>query len=187
LISAASTLDDVAFAVCTALDRADIEAVLTGGSAAVHYAPAVMQSYDADFILQFGVPGSAIVAALASIGFARNPNGFFEHQQSQFTVEFPAGPLAIGSDVLHVFATEHRGDELLHVLQPTDAVRDRFMAFFAWGDLSALKSALAVAWAIGDAFELEAFERWATRESRQDALYPIARLALFLERYRAGK
>jgi len=186
VISAASTLDDVAFAVCTALDRARIQAVLTGGSAAVHYAPGVMQSYDADFILPFDAPGSAIVAALSSIGYSRHANGFFEHHLSQFTVEFPAGPLAIGSEILRSFSTEYRGDEILHVLRPTDAVRDRFMAFFAWGDLSALKSALAVAWAIGQAFEVEAFEQWATRESDHDASYPRARIALFLQRYQAG-
>lgn len=186
MITAASTLDDVAFAVCTALDRAGIEAVLTGGSAAVHYAPGVMQSYDADFILEFGVPGSAVTAALATIGFSSHKNGFFEHPSSTFTVEFPAGPLAIGSEILRSFSTERRGDEILHVLAPTDAVRDRFMAFFAWGDVSALSSALAVAWAVEDAFQLDAFERWATRESEQDTGYPLARLAVFLDRYRCG-
>jgi hypothetical protein len=187
VISAESTLDDVAFAVCTALDRARIEAVLTGGSAAVHYAPSVMQSYDADFILEFGVPGSAVAAALATIGFSPHKNGFFAHPSSRFTVEFPAGPLAIGSEILRSFSTERRGDEVLHVLSPTDAVRDRFMAFYAWGDISALTASLAVAWAIGDAFQLEVFERWATRESNHDISYPPARLAIFLERFRSGK
>ncbi len=186
MITADSTLDDVAFAVCTALYRAEIDAVLTGGAAAVHYAPAVMQSYDADFILQFDVPRSAIVAALEVIGFSRHANGYFRHARSVFTVEFPVGPLAIGSDVLRSFATERRADEILQVLSPTDAVRDRFMAFFAWGDLAALKAALAVAWAIGDSFDLPAFERWAASESDRDASYPRERLALFLERYRAG-
>lgn len=58
MIDEHSSLDDVAFAACTALDEAGIRAVLTGGSAAVHYAPETMQSYDADFVLYFGAFGN---------------------------------------------------------------------------------------------------------------------------------
>jgi hypothetical protein len=187
VISNASTLDDIAFAVCTALERVRIEAVLTGGSAAAHYAPSALQSYDADFVLRFGDPSGSVVAALASLGFNRHANGFFEHASTPFTVEFPAGPLAVGSEILHDYATEYRGAEILRVLSPTDAVRDRFMAFFAWGDISALHAALTVAWAIGDAFYLDAFERWAKTESARDASYPAYRLARFLERYHARR
>lgn len=39
MISASSTLTDVAFAVCTALAEKGFVAVLTGGSAATYYAP----------------------------------------------------------------------------------------------------------------------------------------------------
>jgi hypothetical protein len=53
MIEGGSSLVDVAFAVCTALDRDGITAVLTGGSAATFYAPEAYQSEDADFVLSF--------------------------------------------------------------------------------------------------------------------------------------
>lgn len=51
MITASSTIVDVAFAVCTALERAKIIAVLTGGSAATYYAPEAYQSRDLDFVI----------------------------------------------------------------------------------------------------------------------------------------
>jgi hypothetical protein len=51
MINEDSTLEDVCFEVCTALDGHSITAVLTGGSAATVYAPDVYTSYDADFVL----------------------------------------------------------------------------------------------------------------------------------------
>jgi hypothetical protein len=133
LIDEKSSLDDVAFAVCSVLDRSGIAASLTGGSAAAHYAPTVVPSYDADFILPFG-PSGGETDALASIGYVRTPNHYYEHPRSAYTVEFPVGPLMIGSDLVNAWETEQRFEEILHVLAPTDCVRDRFMAFYAWGD-----------------------------------------------------
>jgi hypothetical protein len=46
-----ATLTDVAFAVCSALDRIGERAVLCGGSAATYYAPDAYQSRDLDFVL----------------------------------------------------------------------------------------------------------------------------------------
>lgn len=51
MITATSSLVDVAFAVGTALERAGITAVLTGGSAATFYAPDAYQSSDLDFLI----------------------------------------------------------------------------------------------------------------------------------------
>ena len=53
MITATSTLADVAFAVCTALHTNGGVAVLTGGSAATYYAPDAYQSRDLDFLHAF--------------------------------------------------------------------------------------------------------------------------------------
>jgi hypothetical protein len=50
-LDAESTLTDVAFIVCTALERAGEPAVLCGGSAATFYAPEKYESRDLDFVL----------------------------------------------------------------------------------------------------------------------------------------
>lgn len=131
MISENSTLDDVAFAVCTALERHGIEAILTGGSAAAHYAAEAIQSLDADFVLRFGAQGGES-EALATIGFSRKPNHYYANPRTIYTVEFPVGPLMVGSELIRNWETEYCGDERLHVLTPYDSVRDRFMAFYAW-------------------------------------------------------
>lgn len=175
-----ASLADVAFAVCTALDSAGIVAVLTGGSAATYYVPAVYQSRDADFILRYGVGLRDVVPALESIGFRLRDSGDFEHPNLQYTVEFPKGPLAIGSDLVTSWATERRENELLHILTPTDVVRDRFLHYFAWSDLSAYAAALAIARAMRDRVDWNAFEMWARREAEADRSYELRRLNRFM-------
>lgn len=51
MITENSTLEDVCFEVATALEDANLPAVLVGGSAATVYAPEQYTSYDADFVL----------------------------------------------------------------------------------------------------------------------------------------
>src|SRR5690606_901155 len=70
LITKASSLTEVAFAVCTALDRAGTKAVLTGGSAATYYAPDAYQSGDLDFVIAFHGADAAEPALLA-LGYRR--------------------------------------------------------------------------------------------------------------------
>ncbi|MBC5799417.1 MAG: hypothetical protein GIX03_14630 [Candidatus Eremiobacteraeota bacterium] len=174
-----ATLIDVAFAVCTVLDAAGKCAVLTGGSAATYYAPAAYQSLDADFILQFGVTRKVVDPALAAIGYHRTPYGMYAHEAIPFTVEFPAGPLRIGRDVVTEWRTDHRNDQLLHVLTPTDSARDRFIAYYAWSDYSALLAAVAVARTQAKDFDRKRFEHWARAEARADSAYDPARLDTF--------
>ncbi|GAC1590809.1 MAG: hypothetical protein NVS3B28_18100 [Candidatus Velthaea sp.] len=56
MITAASTLSDVCFAISAALEARGISSVLTGGSAAALYAPQAYMSDDADFILDTDDP-----------------------------------------------------------------------------------------------------------------------------------
>jgi hypothetical protein len=175
-----ASLTDVAFAVCTALHRAGIEAVLTGESAATFYVPTVYQSDDADFILRYGAAAADVRAALGTTGFRRRVAGDFDHPDLQYTVEFPVGPLAIGSDLVTSWETKHRAEELLHVLSPTDVVRDRFLHFYAWPDLSAYSAALRIGRAMRELVDWDAFETWARREAEADRTYDLRALDRFL-------
>ncbi|HEY4442492.1 MAG TPA: hypothetical protein VGN14_18705 [Candidatus Elarobacter sp.] len=140
-----ATLRDVAFAVCTALDRLGVHAVLCGGSAATVYAPEAYQSEDLDFVLSFGMEdASAVRDAVTSLGYTFK-NGMFFHAASRFTVEFPRGPLAIGTARIVATETIRDGDLVLHILSATDAVTDRLNKYAAWDDFSALHAAVAVA------------------------------------------
>lgn len=58
---------------------------------------------------------------------------------------------------------------MLHVLSPTDVVRDRFLHFYAWSDPSAYVSAATIGRAIYDLVDWAVFEDWARREAAADA------------------
>lgn len=142
MITATSSLTDIAFAVGTALDRAGITAVLTGGSAATFYAPDAYQSRDLDFVIT--LHGTGGEAALRAIGYQRDLD-YYIHPASPFPLEFPRGPLMVGDDHLTRWNTVRReDDQILHVLTPTDSCRDRLAAFLFWNDFSGLEQALGV-------------------------------------------
>jgi hypothetical protein len=166
VITRGSTLTEVAFAVCTALDEAGIKAVLTGGSAATFYAPDAYQSLDLDFVITFHGGGDG-AAALAALGY-HEEDGTYIHRESPLPVEFPRGPLMIGDDYITRWATIERGGERLHVLSPTDSCRDRLAALLFWNDFSGLQQALAVFRAQQGEIDLALIRDWCARERQPE-------------------
>jgi hypothetical protein len=161
VITAASTLQDVCFAVCTALERAGTVAVLTGGSAATYYAAESYQSRDADFVIEVSADRSRAGQAMRDLGY-REIGGTYHHGANPFTVEFPPGPLAIGGDLVRSHETVRRGHEILHVLSRTDSLRDRLAAFYFHSDRSALAAAVGVA--RSGSVDLARVQRWSAKE-----------------------
>lgn len=176
VIHEGSDLREIAFTVCTALDRTGTRAVLSGGGAATIWAPRSIRSGDLDFILQWtGQPGNA-EAVLAELGFTRAPKAAeYRHARTRFFLEFPPGPLAIGDDILDAWETLENGEERLHLLTPTDSCRDRLAAFLHWNDRNALQQALAVAVAQRDRIDLETIRRWCLREGHAGRFEEFAR------------
>jgi len=153
-------LVEVAFVVCTALNRTGTVTVLTGGSAATYYAPSAYQSRDADFIIVMNGTSAKPNEALARLGYSEH-GGIYHHANSEFTWN-PPGPLAVGSDIISTYETYHRDELMLHVLSRTDSVRDRLAGFYHWDDRSGLRVALDVA--MGGPIDLETVERWSVHE-----------------------
>lgn len=172
MISKDSELADVAFAVCTALSTRSLAVVLVGGSAATYYAPTVCQSMDADFIAQFHVDRETeqtVVDAMAELGY-RVKDNLFLHALNQFTVDFPKGPLAVGGDLIKLFDSIHRGDEVLNIISPTDSVRDRLAKFYFWDDYTGLDAALGVARERRGDIDFGLISRWSLREGESEKL-----------------
>lgn len=144
LITEESSLEDVCFAVYTALAHAGTVAVLTGGSAATYYAPKSYQSGDADFIITFSSDTTRTGNALRELGYDEI-GGTYHRVKHIFTVDFPPGPLAIGNDLVSSYDTFQRGSEILYVLSRADCVRDRLASFYFFSDRSALAAAISVA------------------------------------------
>lgn len=172
------TFRELAFLVCTALDRHGVTAVLSGGGAATIYAPEAYQSRDLDFILGFWSNlGGASAKPLLELGFTEK-RGSYHHPLTPFTVEFPPGPLAIGNEILRDWETLRERDLLLHILSPTDCVRDRLAWFLFGNDYSALEQALAVAFR--HQIDMEKIEAWCLAEGEP------RKFAIFQSRYAQG-
>ncbi len=166
-IDASTPLVGVARAVCHALDRAGITAVLTGGSAATYHAPEAYQSSDIDFVaVRFGSVRSRemVNRHLQDIGFLPDRN-CYRHPESPFPIEFPPGPLAVGRELITGWKTDSSDRGVLHVLSPTDCVKDRLAAYLHWNDRAGLAQALAVARSHRSELDLKNVEIWARGEN----------------------
>jgi len=144
MISTTSTLEEIAYAVCTLFHNCGKTVVLTGGSAATIYAPAHYQSRDLDFVMQFSSGGLAVVQKLQELGFESGPSSIYKHPNSAFTIDFIAGDLAVGEKYISSWKTLHKGDQILHILSPEDCICDRLASYIYWNDFSALSAAAGV-------------------------------------------
>lgn len=160
-ITERSSLREVALAVGRALADHGIRAVLTGGACASLHAAGRYLSDDLDFVLVGRVQAADLDRAMASLGFVRETNRYV-HPRSDFWVEFPRGPLAVGAD-LDVEMVEIRGrGGLVLALSPTDSCRDRLAAYYHWNDRQSL--AVAAAIAARHDVDLERIRRWSEGE-----------------------
>ena len=178
-IGADTSLRDVAFEVCTVLDRIGTTAVLSGGAAATLYAPEAIQSFDLDFVLTVYGTSSRAAGALETLGFSLQGQ-HYEHASNPFLLEFPPGPLAIGDKLITRWTTLREQDRVLHVISATDSCRDRLAAFYHFGDRSALDQALAVQHAQASSVDLDVVRKWSEREGHAE------RCAEFMAGVKAG-
>ena len=101
-------------------------------------------SMDLDFIERLHVTRRQLKQALAEIGFAEE-NRYFKHPETEFFLEFPAGPLAVGGEPVWAIEEIHLDTGILKLLSPTDCVKDRLAAFYHWNDRQCLLQAVWVA------------------------------------------
>lgn len=139
-----SRLVTVAMAVGDVLRRHGIEGVLTGGACASLFTGGAHQSVDVDFVLAGRVTQDRLDTAMMTLGFARRRDRYV-HSRIHFFVEFPRGPLAIGSDYRIRPVRQVRGRLSALTLSPTDSCRDRLAAFYHWNDRRSLDVAVAIA------------------------------------------
>ncbi len=162
-ITETSTLREVALTVGAVLSEHQVRAVLTGGACVSIYTDGLYVSKDADFVIQSAPSGlqRRVDEALGSLGFVRDADRYV-HDLTPFFVEFPPGPLSIGSD-LKIEPVELKiGNATALVLSATDSCRDRLAAFYFWGDRQSLD--LAVAIARRHDVNFRAIKRWSKNE-----------------------
>ena len=156
--------------VCSHLRVSNIRVVLTGGACASIYTDNEYQSLDLDFIEEVPVTRRKLKEALAEIGF-KEKKRYFIHPDTEFFLEFPGGPLAVGEEPVKKVVDIEFPTGTLRLISPTDCVKDRLATFYYWDDRQSLEQALLVTrnqdvdllqirrWSEGEG-NLEKFERF---------------------------
>jgi hypothetical protein len=111
--------------------------------------------------------------ALEEIGFTEE-NRYFKHPETELIVEFPAGPLAVGSEPVQNITIMQFTTGSLSLISPTDCVKDRLAAFFYWQDQQTLEQAVLVARA--QHINLNEIENWSRREGKLKEFQKIKKL-----------
>lgn len=171
-LTARSSLATVALAVGGMLRRRGITAVLTGGACASLHTDGSYVSKDADFVLRGVVRQDALDSVLGELGFERQGDRYV-HPRVRFYLEFPPGPLAIGSDLdVHPIEVDG-GTGAALVLSPTDSCRDRLAAFYHWRDWQSLRLAVRIARA--HPVDMQIIERWSRAEGSSEGYQTFLR------------
>ena len=137
-------LGELAAYVCTHLKENGTSCVLTGGACVAIYSENKYQSFDLDFIEQGYTPRKEIKMILAKLGFFEE-NRYFKHNDTDYFIEFPFGPLSVGSEQIEDINEIKFETGTLKLLSPTDCVKDRLAAYYHWDDAQALAQAKMVA------------------------------------------
>ena len=164
-ITAATTIEELAAIVSTTLEAAGISAVLSGGAVVSIYTNNEYESNDLDFISPAST--NRIAEAMAALGFARHAR-MFSHPLTPLFVEFPAGPLAIGDELIREVGEKRTAAGTIRLLTPTQCVMDRLAAYFHWNDLQSLDQAVMVA--SSQKISFAKLNAWAKREGASEKL-----------------
>ena len=159
--------EELAAYVCTALDRAGIETVLSGGSCVEIYSQGRYTSDDIDLIDRFNGGHRKIKEAMESIGFYEyKMKRYFVHDETNLFLEFPRGPLGVGDSPVKMIAERATETGTLKLLTPTDCIKDRLAAYYHWSDEQSLEQAVWVA--EENDCDFEDIRQWSEEERMMD-------------------
>jgi hypothetical protein len=173
-----TTLEQLATRVCSELSKHHLSVVLSSGAAVSIYSDNEYESYDLDFI-PIGL-ARRVDHAMHALGFEKQGR-HWRHPHNAYWVEFPAGPVAIGEEVIHDFAVRENPEGILRLLHPTECVMDRLAWYFHDADRQCLEQAVQVA--RRQSINLQRIERWA----RTERPHGIERFLEFEARLRDGE
>jgi hypothetical protein len=168
------TIGELAAFVSTHLHRHGIDVVLSGGACVAIYSHGAYLSKDLDFIEAHFTKRKDLRAALAEIGFYEQ-NRYFRHPETDFFLEFPSGPLAVGSEPVQEINTLVLSTGTLKLISPTDSVKDRLAAYYFWDDRQSLQQASLISRANANV-NLQEIARWSQKEGKYGEFLKIKSL-----------
>jgi hypothetical protein len=148
--------------VCSKLGEAGIETVLSGGSCVQIYSQGKYTSDDIDLIDRFNGGHTLIKKVMLGMGFKEH-NRYFVHDETEWFIEFPRGPLGVGDAPVDDIAIRKEETGILRLLTPTDCIKDRLAAYYHWDDLQSLEQAVWVA--EKNDFDIVSIEEWSQKEN----------------------
>jgi hypothetical protein len=156
------SIGELAAYVCEYLNGNSIECTLSGGACVSIYSENKYQSADLDFIEKRVYSRKKIIQLMKLIGFIEK-NRYFINPDALWYIEFPTGPLAVGSEPIRdVIEIEYETGRL-RIISPTECVKDRLAAYYHWEDLQSLDQAILVA--SNNIVNFNEIERWSIVEN----------------------
>lgn len=166
---------ELAAFICTHLNNSGIKCILTGGACISIYTDNKYESFDLDFIDCTYRSRKQIAEELGKIGFIEN-NRYFVNNETKYFIEFPAGPLSIGSEPVHITNELVFSTGKLFLLTPTDSVKDRLAAYYYWDDKQALEQSILLSQS--QRIDLKEVERWSKAEGQINKYKQIKKFLL---------
>jgi hypothetical protein len=157
------SIGEFAALVASKLEAKGISTVLSGGAVVSIYTDNKYMSYDADFIT--ASDNKKINEVMSELGFKKQGKDF-KHPETNFFVEFPTGPLAVGNQLIKAKGQLEFKGHKLKLLSPTESVMDRLAGYFHWNDLQNLDQAIWIA--RQHPVKLEKIKKWAKDEGHSE-------------------
>ena len=159
------TQGELAAFIQSRLREKGFDVVLSGGAAVSLYCSNRYVSLDLDLVNPYFAKRRALRETMLEIGF-HEEGRHFTHPDTEFFVEFPPGPLAVGVEPVKQVNELTFSTGMLRIISPTDCVKDRLACYYHWDDLQCLEQAVLVAQA--NSIDLEEIERWSEGEGNLD-------------------
>lgn len=150
--------------VSSHLSKGGIDTVLVGGGVVCVYTKGAYRSGDIDLVVYSGFFKNKD-ELMNDIGFVRVGKNF-KHPDCIYTVEFPSGPLGIGSDNDIKPDEREVNGRSIKILSPTDCVKDRLASYIYYDAFDCLDQAVLVSKVCG--VNLKKIEDWCKKEKNGD-------------------
>lgn len=152
---------EIASYICQELANIDIKTTLSGGFCVEIYSFGEYTSMDIDLVDQSVFKHKEIVKKMKELGYVQEGK-HFKHDESDYTVEFPASPLAIGEELIKDISEIETEYGVLRIITPTDCVKDRLAGYYHWNDERSLEQAVLVS--LRQKIDMNNIKNWSIKE-----------------------
>lgn len=134
---------ELAAIIAEHLQNLGIEVVLVGGLAVEIYTENLYLTKDIDMVNTNYKSPRELNSAMGDLGFVKKGR-IYVNPSTEITVEFPPGALSVGDEPITSTTTVLLMKGTIPILQISDVIKDRLVAYIHWRDKQSLVQALAI-------------------------------------------